>query len=207
KGLKPVYWCPHCETALAEAEIEYRDHRSPSVYFTFAVVDGKGLRPAGSAVAVWTTTPWTIPANMAIALHPEFAYALVDTDRGPLLMAEELIEPVAAATGLAVQGIQRRFRGRELEGVVTRHPLFERESPIILGEHVTLEQGTGCVHTAPGHGLVDYELGQRYGLPIVAPVDARGRFTPEGGPYAGQKVGDANQAIIDDLHGSGDRKS
>ncbi|HEY8417066.1 MAG TPA: isoleucine--tRNA ligase [Limnochordales bacterium] len=203
KGLKPVYWCPHCETALAEAEIEYRDHRSPSVFFTFPVVDGKGLLPAESAVAVWTTTPWTIPANMAIALHPEFVYVLVDTDRGLLLMAEGLMAQVAAATGLTVRGVEKKFRGRELEGVVTRHPLFDRQSPIILAEHVTLEQGTGCVHTAPGHGLEDYEVGQRYGLPVFAPVDAQGRFTAEGGPYAGQKVAHANRPIIEDLDKAG----
>ena len=203
KGLKPVYWCPHCETALAEAEIEYKDHRSPSVYFTFPVVDGKGLLPADSAVAVWTTTPWTIPANMAIALHPEFAYVLAETDRGLLLMAEGLMEQVAQAVGLSVRGVRARFRGQELEGVVTRHPLFDRESPIILAEHVTLEQGTGCVHTAPGHGLEDYEVGVRYGLPVFAPVDASGRFTAEGGPYAGQKVSEANGPIIADLERNG----
>ena len=203
KGQKPVYWCPHCETALAEAEIEYRDHRSPSVYFTFPVVDGKGLLPAGSAVAVWTTTPWTIPANMAVAVHPDFAYVLVDTDRGLLLMAEGLLEQVAKATGLKVNAVQARLQGKDLEGVVARHPLVERESPIILGEHVTLEQGTGCVHTAPGHGLEDYVVGQRYGLPVFAPVDASGRFTDEGGPYAGQRVADANRPIIADLDAAG----
>ncbi|MBO8141665.1 MAG: isoleucine--tRNA ligase [Firmicutes bacterium] len=203
KGKKPVYWCPHCETALAEAEIEYHEHRSPSIYVTFPVIDGKGVLPEGAAVAIWTTTPWTIPANMAIAVHPDFRYCLADTDRGRLLLAEGLLEQAAAAIGLTVRGILGRWNGRELEGVVTRHPLMERDSPIILGEHVTLEQGTGCVHTAPGHGLEDYVVGQRYGLPVFAPVDARGRFTGEAGPYAGMSVSDANGPIVEDLDRAG----
>src|SRR5690606_41450352 len=138
-------------------EIEYKDHRSPSVYFTCPVVDGKGLLPADSAVAVWTTTPWTIPANMAIALHPEFAYVLAETDRGLLLMAEGLMEQVAQAVGLSVRVVAARIRGPELVGVVTRHTPFDPDIHIILADHATLAQGMGGVPTAPGHGLESYE--------------------------------------------------
>lgn len=206
RGQKPVYWCAHCETALAEAEIEYHDHRSPSVYFTFQVVDGKGVLPDGedgAAVVAWTTTPWTIPANMAVALHPELSYVLVDTDRGKLLMAEELVGRVAKETGVVVGDVLGKWKGAELEGVVTKHPLFDRESPLVLGEHVTLEQGSGCVHTAPGHGLEDYEVGMRYDLSVFAPVTSDGRFTDEAPPYAGMKLTDANPRIVEDLEAAG----
>lgn len=208
RGKKPVYWCAHCETALAEAEIEYHDHRSPSVYFTFVVTDGKGVVPdaggpegeAGAALVVaWTTTPWTIPANRAVALHPDYVYVLVDSDRGRLLLAEELAGRVAEEAGIRLGDVLGKWKGKELEGIVTRHPLYDRESPLVLGEHVTLEQGSGCVHTAPGHGLEDYEVGMRYGLEVFAPVTGDGRFTDEAPPYGGMKLGDANGHIINDL--------
>jgi len=206
RGLKPVYWCVVCETALAEAEIEYYDRRSPSVYFTFPVIDGKGLLPEGAdgaAVVAWTTTPWTIPANMAVAVHPELVYVLVESDRGRLLVAEGLVQRVAEATGVKTGAVLGRWTGRELEGVVTRHPLYDRPSPVILSEHVTLEQGSGCVHIAPGHGLEDYEVGVRYGLPVFAPVTGQGRFTDEAPPYGGMKLEDANPVIIEDLRKAG----
>lgn len=203
RGQKPVYWCAHCETALAEAEIEYHEQRSPSIYIGFEVTDGKGTLPEGAAVAVWTTTPWTIPANMAVALHPDVLYALLDTDRGQLLVAEELASAVAEATGLTVRGTVGRWKGAALEGVVTRHPLVDRDSPLVLGQHVTLDQGTGCVHTAPGHGLEDYEVSLRYDLPVFAPVSGEGRFTDEVPAYAGLKLTEANGRIIADLEEAG----
>lgn len=210
RGQKPVYWCAHCETALAEAEIEYHDHRSPSIYFTFAVVDGKGLLPDGgrtmagdAAVVAWTTTPWTVPANMGVALHPELTYVLVESDRGKLLLAKELLARVSEETGVTFGDVLGTWTGAELEGVVARHPLFDREVPLVLGEHVTLEQGSGCVHTAPGHGLEDYEVGMRYELPVFAPVTGDGHFTDEVPPYAGMKLSDANAHIIKDLDEAG----
>ncbi|NKE69916.1 isoleucine--tRNA ligase [Candidatus Manganitrophus noduliformans] len=203
KGKKPVLWCPNDETALAEAEVEYADHASPSIYVKFPVKDPKekfSIRPDGqTSVAIWTTTPWTLVANQAIAVHPHFHYRLVKTPAGDLILAQNLIEACMKAFGFAPGSYEVApggWTGSELEGIVCRHPWLDRDAPIILGEHVTLEQGTGCVHTAPGHGQEDYEVGLRYGLPVYAPVDHRGRFTNEAGEFAGQKVFEANEAII-----------
>lgn len=205
KGLKPVYWCSDCETALAEAEIEYHDHTSPAIYVKFPVKDGRGKisEDAGAAFVIWTTTPWTIPANLAITLHPDYTYALVDTNQGKLVMAKDLIKLVGEETGLEVRNVLAQWTGAELERIVCRHPLTGNDSLVILGEHVTLEQGTGCVHTAPGHGLEDYEVGLRYDLPVFAPVDAHGRFTDEAGKYAGMELEKANPVIIEDLAQAG----
>lgn len=203
RGQKPVYWCAHCETALAEAEIEYGEQRSPSIYISFAVTDGKGKLPEGAGVAVWTTTPWTIPANMAVALHPDVDYELLDTDKGQLLVAKELAEQVAQAVGFTVNGVLGAWKGAELEGVITRHPLVERESPVVLGDHVTLDAGTGCVHTAPGHGLEDYDVSVRYDLPVFAPITSDGRFTDDVAAYEGLKLTEANGRIITDLDEAG----
>lgn len=205
KGLKPVYWCPTCETALAEAEIEYGDHRSPSIYVKFPVRDGKGLlREDGStSFVIWTTTPWTLPANLAICLHPDFEYVEVEVENQRYVVAAGLLEQVAAKLDWKEPQVVSRHPGRALEGVVTSHPFIDRPSPIILGEHVTLEQGTGCVHTAPGHGLEDYEIGLKYGLDILAPVDGQGRFTEEAGKYAGLTLEEGNQAIIRDMQADG----
>ncbi|BDG60736.1 isoleucine--tRNA ligase [Caldinitratiruptor microaerophilus] len=199
KGLKPVYWCADCETALAEAEVEYRDKVSPSIYVRFRVTDGKGKLPEGSYVAIWTTTPWTLPGNLAIALHPEHEYGLYPTDKGDMLLATALAERVLQACGLRGGPAKATFKGAELEGAVCRHPFIERDSVLILGEHVTVEDGTGCVHTAPGHGHEDFEVGQKYGLEPLNPIDDQGRFTEAGGKFAGMFYADANQAIIDEL--------
>ena len=200
KGLKPVYWCAQCETALAEAEIEYHDHTSPAIYVKFAVKETQGvITEDGVYFVIWTTTPWTIPANLAITLHPDFEYHLLDTDQGKLIMAADLVAQVCEETGLKVKGVLARWSGSELERVVCEHPLTGGDSLVILGEHVTLEQGTGCVHTAPGHGLEDYEVGLRYGLPVYAPVDEQGRFTQEAGKYAGMELDAANPVIVQDL--------
>ncbi|WP_027717361.1 isoleucine--tRNA ligase [Desulfovirgula thermocuniculi] len=199
KGLKPVYWCPTCETALAEAEVEYHDKKSPSIYVLFTVKDGRGVLPEGAHVVIWTTTPWTLIANLAVCLHPEFTYVLAGTGMGDLLVARELWPSFAQAVGLAEWAVKGEFTGRDLEGVLLSHPFFPRDSLLILGEHVTLEAGTGCVHTAPGHGHEDYQVGLRYNLPAFSPVDGKGRFTAEAGPFAGLRYDEANPRIIEEL--------
>ncbi|HET7558642.1 MAG TPA: class I tRNA ligase family protein, partial [Limnochordia bacterium] len=203
KGLKPVYWCAECETALAEAEIEYADVASPSIYVKFPVADGRGLLPNDASLLIWTTTPWTIPANVAIALHPELDYGLVETPNGRVVVALARLEALRSALGWPETPVAARFKGRELEGVTARHPLIDRTSLVILGEHVTVEQGTGAVHTAPGHGVEDYEVAQRYDLPILSPIDGRGHFTDEAPEYAGRSVWEANPAVIQALTAAG----
>ncbi|GAW92594.1 isoleucine--tRNA ligase [Calderihabitans maritimus] len=204
KGLKPVYWCSDCQTALAEAEVEYMDKKSPSIYVKFPVKDAKGLfEEENSYIVIWTTTPWTIPANVAIALHPEFTYVLTDVQGEKLLLAEELLRPFMERIGAEKYKVLQSFRGEQLEKVVCRHPLFDRDSLVILADHVTLEQGTGCVHTAPGHGLEDYEVGRAYGLPIISPLDDEGRFTEEAGPFAGLRYDEGNKAVTKALDETG----
>ncbi|NMB25711.1 MAG: isoleucine--tRNA ligase [Firmicutes bacterium] len=201
KGLKPVYWCADCESSLAEAEVDYKDHKSHSIYVKFPITQGKGLVPdeVPAYLLIWTTTPWTLPANEAVALHPQLEYVLVDTNAGRLLLAEERLAAVAEAAGLKDVEIVGSWRGRELEGVLYKHPFRDQTAPVILADHVTLEQGSGCVHTAPGHGLEDYAVGVKYGLPVFAPVDAQGRFTDEAGKYQGMELDKANPVIISDL--------
>lgn len=203
KGLKPVYWCYDCETALAEAEIEYNDKSSPSIYVRFPVKDGKGIIPEDAFVIIWTTTPWTIPANTGIALNPKLDYVLADAGEGKYVMARGLLEKVAEELGWDSYEIIRGFKGAELERAVCRHPFYERDSLVVLGEHVTLEAGTGCVHTAPGHGEDDFFVGKEYGLEVISPVDNSGRFTEEAAPFTGMQVNDANKAIIELLEAEG----
>lgn len=204
KALKPVYWCADCQTALAEAEIEYADHRSPSIYVRFAVTKPNGVLDGLDAYfVIWTTTPWTIPANLAIAVHPDFVYAVVRTERGNLVVAKELLGAFLKEVGLTNQGILKEVRGHELEGAACWHPLYDRESIVIVGEHVTLDAGTGCVHTAPGHGQEDYVVGLKYNLPAFSPVDGTGRFTAEAGRYAGLTLSEGNSAVIRDLEEEG----
>jgi isoleucyl-tRNA synthetase len=203
KGKKPVHWCSSCGTALAEAEVEYADHRSPSIYVKFLLKDDiAGELPllAGkkASVVIWTTTPWTLPANLAIALHPELDYVALDTGSEVLIVAEGLLDPFRQATG--VEGsVIATFKADILEHKHCRHPFYDRDSVILTGEHVTLEAGTGCVHTAPGHGQDDYELGLKHGLDIYNPVDNRGRFLPAIEFFAGQFVFDANKSVIEKL--------
>ncbi len=200
RGLKPVYWCSDCQTALAEAEVEYSDKKSESIYVKFPVINGKGIIPEENTFfVIWTTTPWTIPANVAVSLHPDFDYLLVNTEQGRFVLAKDLLDQFVKIVGLTQQEIIKEFKGSELERIVCRHPLFDRDSLVILGEHVTLEQGTGCVHTAPGHGMDDYEVGRRYGLPVISPVNNKGVFTEEGGPFAGLTTDKANHAVIQAL--------
>ncbi len=202
KGKKPVYWCGSCETALAEAEVEYADHESPSISVKFALPDAAKVFPslAGKnvAVAIWTTTPWTLVSNLAVALHPEFDYAAVDIgSNSVIIVAEALAAPSMEKFGITDYKVIEKFKGGKLEGLKARHPFIDRDSQVILGEHVTLEAGTGVVHTAPGHGQEDYEAGIRYGLDVYAPVDHKARFTKEAGQFAGENVHKANKGIID----------
>jgi len=201
KGLKPVYWCADCETALAEAEVEYRDRCSDSIFVKFPFIDSKELSYDGEDdlyCLIWTTTPWTIPANQAVAVHPDLPYVLVQAAGECYLLAEGLLERIREITGEELPVI-KRFKGDELEGVKCRHPLYQREAPVILSRHVTLEQGTGCVHIAPGHGHEDFELGQKYQLKVLNPVDSKGYFTEEAGKFAGLRYHEGNRAVTDSL--------
>jgi isoleucyl-tRNA synthetase len=216
KGKKPVHWCPTCKTALAEAEVKYEDHRSPSIYVKFKMIstpshpsplegEGKGGGDIGEVfpslggkpvyVIIWTTTPWTIPANLAIALHPDFPYVAADVGGEIYILAEGLLEEAMRKFGIKKYEVLEKFAGKKLEGLKCRHPFLDRDSVIILAPYVTLEAGTGCVHTAPGHGQEDYESGVQYGLEIYSPVDDDGRFTQDVPFFAGQFVFDANRAV------------
>ncbi|KRT69811.1 MAG: isoleucine tRNA synthetase [candidate division NC10 bacterium CSP1-5] len=210
RGLKPVHWCATCRTALAEAEVEYEDHRSPSIYVKFPVKDAKGkfaIDPSqGTHFVIWTTTPWTLPANQAIALHPRLSYRLVKTPAGDLILAQELIDACMKVFNYGkgdYQVTRGAWAGAELEGVICQHPWMEREVPVVLGEYVHTEQGTGCVHTAPGHGTEDYETGLRYGLKVENPVDDEGRFLPTLPLFGGMRVWDANPKIVAELRRRG----
>jgi len=204
KGKKPVYWCASCKTALAEAEVEYSDHRTPSIYVKFRMIsDISTLRPklTGQIVSmvIWTTTPWTIPPNQAIAVHKDFIYVAVKVDGETLILAKDLLDYCMDAFGYKSYKVLDEFSGSVLEGLKCRHPLYERESLIILAPFVTLDAGTGCVHIAPGHGQEDYEIGMKYCLDNYAPVDDDGRYTSDVKYFAGQFVFDANDAVIKKL--------
>jgi isoleucyl-tRNA synthetase len=200
KGLKSVYWCPHCETALAEAEIEYGEEKSPAVYVKFPLADDKGALPPGLKnkpvfAVIWTTTPWTLPANAALAVHPDFEYSWVEGDGEIYLFAKELLPQIEAETSRKFD-IFSGINGKELEGLIFRHPFLDRASPVVLAGYVTADTGTGIVHTAPGHGPDDFATGERYGLPVISPVGPDGKFTAEGGRFAGLFVFDANGSVI-----------
>ncbi len=239
RGKKPVYWCITDRTALAEAEVEYENHVSPSIYVAMDLVSplpGAKLAARKARLVIWTTTPWTLPANLAIAAHPDFTYAVYDLRGTPVLVAKDLLTrfladcapeelatsdvPAAhtppaheAATGGGGTALAAHLRdpkkilgyveGKALEGLSYRHPFMGRDGTVILGEHVTLEAGTGLVHTAPGHGQEDYEVGLRYGLEVLNPVDGAGKFTERAGKYAGLDIWSANPIIVKDLAASG----
>jgi isoleucyl-tRNA synthetase len=208
RGLKPIHWCPTCKTALAEAEVEYEEHESPSIYVKFPLkINGKdkfsSLEKKDTSVVIWTTTPWTLPANLAIALNPGYKYGAADVGKEVLIMAIDLMEESMDKLGFSDYEIVETFEGYELEGLKAKHPFMDRESPLILGNHVTLEQGTGLVHTAPGHGLEDYEMGLKYGLDIYNPVDDEGKFIPDLPYFGGMSVWDANRSINDMLKEDG----
>jgi isoleucyl-tRNA synthetase len=218
KGFKPVHWCLNCRSALAEAEVEYEDKTSPSIYVRFPVVDCADLsqrfgidagdarntdpqcRETPTSLAIWTTTPWTLPANRAVAVHPQFDYALVEFDLGSgaerLVLAGELVDSVMQSLGIAYWVQIATVKGGALEHLLLQHPFYDRQVPVVLGEHVTLDAGTGAVHTAPGHGLEDYIVGRRYGLEIENPVGGDGRFLPSTPLFAGEQVFDANAHVI-----------
>lgn len=203
---KPVYWCTSCTTALAEAEVEYRDKESPSVYIAFQCTEGlrnKFSLPEDSFVVIWTTTPWTIPGNVAIQVNPRFVYLWIKTSKGVILVAKELLKRFEEDTGIKAEKIIKEAKGVELEGFEVKHPIFNRHSLIVLSEFVTLEQGTGCVHTAPGHGEEDYEIGLRYDLKVLSPVDEKGIFTDEAGDFQGKFVFKANEDIMNFLEENG----
>src|SRR5688500_979389 len=204
KGKKPVHWCIHCRTALAEAEVAYEDHSSPSIYVEFPLSPASaadlGARVpalAGRQVSalIWTTTPWTIPSNLAIAFHPDFEYAAYDVDGRTVIVAEALASRVGGEIGRSFDRKLAQIDGKALEGLRFRHPLYERDSVGVLADYVTLEQGTGAVHTAPGHGADDFLTGTKYGLDIYAPVDASGHFLPTVELFGGKRVFDANPEV------------
>ncbi|MFE0503475.1 isoleucine--tRNA ligase [Peribacillus butanolivorans] len=199
KGKKPVYWSPSSESALAEAEIEYQDKRSASIYVAFEVTDGKGVIEEGVKIIIWTTTPWTIPANLGISLHPQLNYVVVSVENEKYLVAEALLESVTETLGWDNPTILKSVKGSELDRAIAKHPLYDRESLVMLGEHVTTEAGTGCVHTAPGHGEDDFIVGQKYGLDVLCPVDEKGVMTEEAGEFAGLFYDQANKPITEKL--------
>lgn len=205
KGLKPVHWCPHDHTALAEAEIEYGEQRSPSIFVNFRLKDGKGiLDEEDTGFVIWTTTPWTLPANQAVCLNPEFAYQVLAIDGARYIVAKERVEAFIEETGLPKDyTVNATFMGKDLEGLLCHHPFYDRDSLVVLGAHVTLESGTGCVHTAPGHGQDDYVIGKKYGLEILSPLDDDGKMTEAAGQFAGLTTNDANKAIVKEMEENG----
>ena len=206
QGAKPVLWCIECRSAMAEWEVEYEDRTSPAIDVAFAFTDLKALaRPFGfthiyepAFAVIWTTTPWTLPANQAVAVHPDLHYNLVRTPKGLLLLAEDLRQAALARYGVAGE-VVATAAGHALEGLELAHPFYERKVPIVLGEHVTLDAGTGLVHTAPAHGLEDYQIGQKYNLPTDNPVNDDGRFLDEVELVGGLSVWEANKVVIDTL--------
>jgi len=212
RGLRSTLWCTHDETALAEAEIEYRERVSPSIIIRFTATPaqrdtlferfGVSDGPDRVSFLIWTTTPWTLPANAAIALRPEAWYGLYRVGEEAVIVAEALA-PRALASRFASAHELGRATGDQLNGTHIRHPLFDRDSVVVVADYVDLETGTGAVHTAPGHGADDFDTGLRFNLPIINPVDARGVFTSEGGPYAGLLIWRANPKIVQDLHDAG----
>jgi len=209
KGLRPVYWCPDCETALAEAEIEYAEDATVSIYVKFPLKNDNGLitEKIGTnkkiSFVIWTTTTWTLPANLAICLNAEFEYAVVKTSDEYMVMAKELVDQVMKAAGIEAYSIEATFKGSDLEGIKCQHPFMDRESLVILGDHVTLEAGTGCVHTAPGHGADDFKVCQKYNIPVIVPVNDKGVMTKEAGKFEGLFYKKANGAILEELKETG----
>lgn len=204
KGKKPVHWCPHCRTALAEAEIEYKDRESPSIYVEFPMISDlsekfPALKGKRVFVLIWTTTPWTLPANLAIAFHPDYEYSAFEANGKVFIAAKRLIPVLSEELGFGKTKVLATFPGKEMEGLKAKHPFINRESVFVLADYVTLEQGTGCVHTAPGHGHEDYLTGMKYKLDIYTPVDSEGNFTPQVERYGGMNVFEANQIINEDM--------
>lgn len=203
KGLKPIYWSPSSESSLAEAEIEYKDVKSPSIYVAFNVADGKGLLDNETAFVIWTTTPWTLPANLGISVNPDFTYVEVKADGRKFVIAKDLLTTVKEAIGWEEVEVLREFSGEKLDRMTAQHPFYDRTSLVMLGDHVTLDAGTGLVHTAPGHGEDDYIVSRKYDLPVISPVDSRGVFTDEAPGFEGIFYDKANPMITELLEEKG----
>ncbi len=203
KVKKPVYWSPSSESTLAEAEIEYKDVKSPSMYVAFDILDGKGVLDEDAKLIIWTTTPWTIPSNLAIAVNPHFDYAVVEADGNKYVIAQDLLETVSETLGFEDVKVLKTIKGQDLEYVKAKHPLYDRESLVILGDHVTLDSGTGLVHTAPGHGADDFIAGMKYNLPVLSPIDESGHYTDEAPGFEGVFYDDGNKMVTDKLKENG----
>lgn len=199
KGLKPVYWSPSSESALAEAEIEYKDVKSPSIYVSFDVKDAKGVVPEDAKFIIWTTTPWTIPANLGISVNPDITYVVVKVAGNQYIIAKALLETVTKELEWEDVEVVQEVQGAKLDRLVAKHPLYERDSLVMVGDHVTTDAGTGCVHTAPGHGEDDYIIGKKYGLDILSPIDDRGCYTSEAPGFEGMFYDDANKVVTEKL--------
>jgi len=199
KGLKPVYWSPSSESALAEAEIEYQDKRSPSIYVSYEVRDGKGVIPNGAEIIIWTTTPWTIPASLGISLHPDLEYDIVEVDGRQFVVAHDLLPALEEELKWEDAKVVDSFMGRRADKIMAKHPFYDRDILVMLGTHVTTEAGTGCVHTAPGHGEDDFYIAQSYGIEAICPVDELGVFTEEAPGFAGLFYDDANKVVSEKL--------
>ncbi|MDD5432201.1 MAG: isoleucine--tRNA ligase [Candidatus Omnitrophica bacterium] len=198
RGLKPVNWCFKCETALAEAEVEYENHTSPSIFVKFKLEESKDFS-SDSYLLIWTTTPWTLIANVAVAVHPDFMYSYIKTDKGNLIVASELLSNVLGKAGIENYELIKELLGKDLEGLSYQHPFGLRKGKVVLAPYVSREEGSGLVHTAPGHGAEDYLTGIKYKLEIVMPVDSRGKFDQSAGEFAGLNVYDANKLILEKL--------
>ncbi|MBF2517536.1 isoleucine--tRNA ligase [Listeria marthii] len=199
KGKKPVYWSPSSESALAEAEIEYQDKTSASIFVAFKVTDGKGVLDEGTNIVIWTTTPWTIPANMGITVNPDLDYVVIESAGEKYVVAEALLPNLREKLGFEDATVVKTVRGSELDRVVTKHPFYDRDSLVMNGEHATAEAGTGAVHTAPGHGEDDFLIGKKYDLEILAPLDDRGVFTEEAPGFEGVFYDTANKMVTEKL--------
>lgn len=199
KGKKPVYWSPSSESALAEAEIEYQDKKSPSIYVAFPVKEGKDVLATGDKFIIWTTTPWTIPANLAIAVNGKLNYSVVRVGSERFVVAEDLLEEVASVLEWENHSVEKTVKGSDLEYIVAKHPIYDRDSLVILGDHVTTDSGTGCVHTAPGHGEDDFIIGKKYNLDVLCPVDDKGVLTDEAPGFEGLFYDKANKPITEKL--------
>lgn len=197
RGLKPVNWCFKCETALAEAEVEYADHSSPSAFVKFKITSQGDI--FGSYLVIWTTTPWTLLANVAVAVHKDFVYSLIATEKGNLLIAKDLLQCALENMGIAKFELIRELKGKELEGLTYEHPFGLRSGRVILADYVSKEEGTGLVHIAPGHGSEDYLIGLKYKLDVIMPVDNKGNFDSSSGEFAGLNCLDANKLILEEL--------
>ncbi|HLQ73949.1 MAG TPA: isoleucine--tRNA ligase [Bacillota bacterium] len=203
KGFRPVHWSPSSESALAEAEIEYQDKRSPSIYVSFEVTDGKGLLEEGAKFIIWTTTPWTLPANLGIALHPDLEYVVVQVAGEKYIVAHDLLEDLIETFEWEHAEVIQSFRGVDADRVVAKHPFYDRDSLVMVGSHVTIDAGTGCVHTAPGHGEEDFYVARAYDIEPLSPVDDKGYLTDEAPGFAGVFYDEANKPITEMLEEKG----